>query len=183
MFDDLEKDLRSLRGSLSEMQRNLFDLRPSMPEIKQVLIRSVERNFQEGGRYQVIGNKQYTGGTQRWKPSKRARRTGGITLQDSGALAAAVNAQTGSDFILLSAARIYAAAQHYGAKINHPGGTPYILIGGRAKFLRKDGEYPPGVRFTRPHIIELEARPFLVIQIEDVVEIGEIVSEDLSRRR
>lgn len=183
MFDELDKDLEALWRQLPELQRNLFDLRPSMPEIEQVLMRSVEKNFREGGRYQVIGNKEFTGGTQKWKPSKRALQKGGITLQDTGALADSVFAQSGSDFIMLSAARIYAAAQHYGAVIEHPGGTPYIIVGGRAKFLKKDGEYPDGVRFTRPHKIVLHERPFLVIQDEDIVEIGEIVSEDLSRKR
>ncbi len=182
MLDDIDKDLRALSASLTEMKRNLFDLRPSMPEIEQVLVRSIDRNFQEGGRYQIVGS-EATGGSQRWKQSKRVQRSGGITLQDTGALAASVTAQSGADHIILSAARIYAAAQHFGAVINHPGGTPYIIVGGRAKFLKKDGYYPEGVHFTRPHKIELAARPFLVIQEEDLEEIGQIVSEDLSKKR
>lgn len=139
-LEDLDSDLQELQRKLPELQRNLFDLRPSMPEVGQALVRSVDKNFRTGGRYQVIGSREYSGGTQTRKQSKRSKKVGGQTLQKSGALAASINAQIGGDFILLSSPLIYAAAQHYGATIKHPGGTPYIVIGGRAKFLKKDGE-------------------------------------------
>lgn len=54
----------------------------------------------------------------------------------------------------------YAPIHEFGGDINHPGGTPYIVVeNGRAVFLKKDGNYPDGVKFTRPHIIRIIARP------------------------
>jgi len=182
MFEQLDQDLQQLVVQVIDMQKDLFDLSPSMPEIAQALERSIEKNFEVGGRYQVIGPKEFAGGTQTWKPSKRAQRKGGRTLQDRGALAASVHTMVAGDHIIASASMPYAAAQHYGAVIDHPGGTPYIVIDGRAKFLRKDGEYPPGVRFTRPHKIVLDPRPFLVVQDEDFEEFVSIIVTDLGAR-
>jgi HK97 gp10 family phage protein len=62
----------------------------------------------------------------------------------------------------------YARIHEYGGEIKHPGGTPYVPwggaggpFGGAVKFLKKDGSYPAGVRFTKPHIIKMPARPYL----------------------
>lgn len=56
-----------------------------------------------------------------------------------------------------------AAVHEYGATINHPGGTPYVIVGaGQARFVRKDS--PAGVaaiaagRVTGPHTIEVPER-------------------------
>lgn len=56
---------------------------------------------------------------------------------------------------------VYAAIHEYGGTIQHPGGTPYIVTSSGAKFLRKDGRYPAGVRFTKPHPIHISAQPYL----------------------
>jgi len=48
----------------------------------------------------------------------------------------------------------------YGARINHPGGTPYIMVGGRAKFISKDRALF-GVKVTKPHLITIPRRSFL----------------------
>ncbi len=156
------------------------DLTPVMPAIAQILISSVEENFLVGGRYQVVGG-EYTGGTQKWKQSKRAQKDGGQTLVDSGLLAASITAHYTHDSITLSSDRVYAAIQHYGGTIDHPGGTPYVVIGGSSQFLKKDGDYPPGTRFTRPHTITIDARPYLVIQDEDYEDIADVVAEKMGR--
>lgn len=179
MFEQLDKDLQQLVVQVIDMQKDLFDLRPSMPEIAQALERSIEKNFEVGGRYQVVGPKEFTGGAQTWKPSKRVQRTGGKTLQDRGALAASVHVTAEGDSVRASSSMPYAAAQHYGAVIDHPGGTPYVVIGGRAKFLKKDGDYPASVRFTKPHQIVLDPRPFIVVQDEDWEEFVSIIVTDL----
>lgn len=62
----------------------------------------------------------------------------------------------------------YARIQEFGGIINHPGGTPYIPWGegngpfeGAVKFLKKDGAYPAGVQFSKPHKIHIPAQPYL----------------------
>lgn len=170
--------------------RGVSDLSPIMPEIGEILIFSVEQNFLEGGRYSDGPGGTFEGGTQKWKPTKssqgstettrdrkgRFKKTGGRILQDTGLLAASINVQTMSDSIILTSPMAYAAIHQYGGQINHPGGTPYIVTEEGAQFLRKDGEYPPGVQFTRPHVIIMPARPYLVIQDEDIEDIGKAIA-------
>lgn len=59
----------------------------------------------------------------------------------------------------------YARIHEFGGSIKHPGGTPYLFTGfaraGGVTFLKKDGKYPAGVRFTKPHVITMPARPYL----------------------
>lgn len=82
---------------------------------------------------------------------------------------------------------VVARAHELGATINHPGGTPYIIVSGRdgaprAVFLSKKSTYKAGkkakqqrgasrikkalakggvVKFTKPHTIRIPKRPFL----------------------
>jgi phage gpG-like protein len=170
------------------------------PTIRNILRNSIERNFEVGGRY---GNSLLGGGKKKWKASKRAIKQSGQTLLDSGQLAAsirvAVNSNvnitvdddmnfksTGDINIEIGSNKRYAAAQHFGATIKHPGGTPYLpyLIAQRkvedsngmplfislkkAKELEAKGKT---VRYTKPHDIKLPARPFLVVQEEDIEDI------------
>lgn len=73
----------------------------------------------------------------------------------------------------------YAAIHNEGGTINHPGGTPYITVGkskarkngrrrslrnfgeARVAFLKKDGSYPEGVKFTEPHPINIPQRQYI----------------------
>ncbi len=183
---NIEK-LDSELGRLSEEIRrvaegDLFNVRPAMPEIEQVLIRSTEKSFQVGGRYSVIGSGEFAGGSEKWEPSKRVKKRGGQTLVDEGILAASITARSGDDYVEYGTNRVQGAILHYGGDIDHPGGTPYIVIGGRAKFLRKDGEYPAGVKFTRPHTITLPPRPYLVVQDEDFEEISFVIADTINQR-
>lgn len=54
-----------------------------------------------------------------------------------------------------------AAIQEYGAHINHPGGTPYKIVDGRAVFVRKDAPGAESLPKTKPHPIVIQPRPFM----------------------
>lgn len=69
---------------------------------------------------------------------------------------------------------VYAPVHNEGAVINHPGGTPYIIKGKKSRraslanlgknvavFLKKDGNYPKGVKFTKPHPIPVPQRRYV----------------------
>ncbi len=48
----------------------------------------------------------------------------------------------------------------FGATINHPGGTPYKIIGeGKAIFLKKGD--PSAIGVTKPHVINIPERSFI----------------------
>jgi phage gpG-like protein len=66
----------------------------------------------------------------------------------------------------------YAMIHEYGGVINHPGGTPYIIVdNGRAVFITKskaqqlesEGKH---VGYTKPHTITMPARPYFKPTIE-----------------
>lgn len=72
----------------------------------------------------------------------------------------------------------YAKIHNEGGKIKHPGGTPYLpfnqvysarkqkgriskLGDAQMTFLKKDGNYPAGTKFTKPHDITMPKRQFI----------------------
>ena len=77
-------------------------------------------------------------------------------------------------------ARKYAAIHQFGGTIKHPGGTPYFVgEDGLAKFvsIRKAAQIfaQSGSRLnlTAPHGIPVPARPYMVLQDEDIAEMGQ----------
>jgi phage gpG-like protein len=82
----------------------------------------------------------------------------------------------------------YAAHQHFGSKpggFQHPGGTPYIIKKGQAFFVKKAwaAQNENKIRgFTKPHKISLPARPFLVIQDEDIKNIRDMIARKISSK-
>jgi len=193
-------DPANLELSLGKYLLGLFDFERLKPDIAEIIRSSIDENFLQGGRYGAKVDGEWTGGANRWKPSQRAlgqgeakttrdskgrfrKCGGGKTLADTGLLAASVDVYWQGDTLIITSNLRYAAALHYGATIQHPGGTPYVVRADgskkRAVFLKKDGVYPLGTKFTKAHVIVLEARPFLVIQDEDYRDIYELVADSL----
>ena len=57
------------------------------------------------------------------------------------------------------------AIHEYGSTFRHPGGTPYIVSGGKARFVSKSFVGPvSGV--TKPHMITIPRRSFLRVPFE-----------------
>jgi phage gpG-like protein len=129
--------------------------------IGQSAVSEIRKNFRAGGR------------PNKWKKSKRAKGQGkkkgryGKTLQDDGTLRDATDFNRTSDGIELVNNIEYAAIHNYGGTINHPGGTPYIVVGSQGgrevRWLKKDGSYPPQVKFTKPHTIRIPKREFMIL--------------------
>lgn len=93
----------------------------------------------------------FGGGSTRWKPSGRAQRDGGQTLVDTGQLAASIQVNVVGNSVQIGTNKIYGAIHNYG-------GTA-----GRNQSAR------------------IPARPFLVIQNEDLEDIGESLARYLIR--
>lgn len=158
-----------------------------MKDIGTVILASITKNFRVGGRYNpsLTGDELLRGGGSHW--------VGGSHLTKSSRLRSAVAVNINGLKIDLSVLVAYAAAHQYGVEIKHPGGTPYIpwnsVNGAKKKkgrigsmgqnqmvFLKKDGNYPAGVKFTRPHVIGIPARPYIVIQAEDLIDIADLIA-------
>lgn len=75
----------------------------------------------------------------------------------------------------------YARIHELGGTIEHPGGTPYRVIGGRAIFVSKANG--AGLPTTKPHNIEMPARPYIGPSMKAFNEIDmKKIIEQLERR-
>jgi phage virion morphogenesis protein len=165
---DDEKVKRLLDG-LEQRGRNM---KPAFSAIGDIIATSVDRNFEQGGRYSSPDS--WRGGSNRWQPlsaatmfnvgggrrgyiksGKRlrksgARRIGGKRiLIDSGNLASSITKSATNDSVTVGTDSLYAAIHQYGG------------MAGRA---RK---------------VEIPARPFLLVQDEDLAEIRGTIMDHL----
>ncbi|MFW5702077.1 MAG: phage virion morphogenesis protein, partial [Bacteroidota bacterium] len=184
----MNRGKNQIEAAADEMFRELLkrigdiDLTPICPQVENIVRNSIEQNFIEGGRH---GSGYYGGGNRRWLPSRRAIKQGGQTLIDTSRLANSVAVKVryskARGFrIYLGARTKYAAIHQFGGVINHPGGTPYIIIDGEAifiskrkaktiinKFKRTRPNAVAPVKYTKPHKIKIPPRPYLVLQDSD----------------
>lgn len=119
------------------------------PQIRELLITSINRNFQVGGRY---GNDNpFGGGNTKWIKSKRAIRQSGMTLLDTGQMAASIRVQVkfeGNQLIIqMGSNKEYASQHQFG--------------------------------YTKSNKVKIPARPFLVIQNEDIANIRNMIVKNI----
>lgn len=146
-FDLAAEDVQRLLATLRKKTGNLA---PALREIGEMLVSSIQRNFTVGGRY---GPGPFGGGLSRWRPSGRAVRESGVTLSDTGQLAASITARpVGEAGLLIGTNKVYGAIHQYGGRAGRAGSA---LI---------------------------PARPFIVIQKEDLQEVADIIGDYLSAR-
>ena len=105
---------------------------------------------------------------QRWKPSLRARITGGRTLTKDGHLAASISGRHGRDFAEWGVNRIYAAIHQFGGEIRAKGGS--------LRFRLANGGFATVQKVTMP------ARPFLGISDDDRDDILDIIQARIQAR-
>ena len=135
-----------LQEQFTSLLQNI-DYSPIFPLIEQVLQTSIDRNFSEGGRYGE--NNQFGGGFTKWKKSKRAMKQNGQTLVDTGQLAASIRVnvaqESGLITVEIGSNKVYAAIHNFGGQTG------------------------------RNRSVTMPARPFLVIQDEDIEEIQQLI--------
>ena len=160
--------LDDLRKQLHQFGEVFQDLTPVAGAIRNILMTSIDRNFSEGGRYGT--DNVFGGGATRWKPSGRAsgqdsitvtkrdkkgrfrkEKVGGQTLVDTGQLAASIQVSVVGHTVQIGTNKIYGAIHHFGGKAG------------------------------RGHSVSIPARPFLVVQNEDLEDIGEAIVRYLAK--
>lgn len=103
------------------------------------------------------------------------------TLKGMSSKTVKVGIQASEDSELLTIAN----ANEFGADIDHPGGTPYIIVkGGKARFVKKGT--PNIVGITKPHKIIIPSRPFIrgtfdkrIKELQEIgVDLGGLVIDD-----
>lgn len=74
-----------------------------------------------------------------------------------------------------------AAVHEFGATIEHPGGTPYKIIKGKAVFLSKESATGPGILYTKPHKIVIPQRSFLRATVDEgTAAIDKLINDEIS---
>ena len=145
-------DDRQINELLRRLRRKMGDLTPVMEEIGELIVSSVQENFNRGGRYSEPGS--WRGGNKKWKelaPStiRERERQGywpGQILVRTGDLKESITYDAGKDYVIVGTWDIdYAAIHQFGGKAG------------------------------RKHAAKIPARPFLVVQDEDLEEIKEII--------
>lgn len=160
---DIEINATSAKSYLGEVAEKLDDMTSIMGLIGEIVQSSVERNFEVGGRYKEPGS--YDGGPNKWvdlaEGTKKARaRRGhwpGPILQDTGRLAASFHYNAHEDSVEVGTNVEYAAIHEFGGTIQR---------------TSKKG---------KGYSIRIPARPFLVVQDEDLDEIVSAVKDFLDQ--
>lgn len=156
-------------GSKSIM-RKINALKQMKTELPVILANDCVNFFKESFRKQGWDD----GGLQKWK-KRKGNVIGGIAVISKKSKGArAILTQTGDlkNSIVVESATFskikiasklpYSAIHNTGGTIKHPGGTPYIIGANKlAIFMKKDGSYPSGTKFTGPHDIKMPKRKFM----------------------
>lgn len=140
----IEIDLRGdkeLVASLRKMEYRSRNLQPVMADIGEYMKRSIQKNFDAGGR------------PNKWKPSIRAVEEGGQTLVDTARLKNSMTYQPGRDSVKIGTNVIYAAIQQFGGTI-------------KAK-TKKYLQFRVGNQWVKKESVKIPSRPFLLVQEED----------------
>lgn len=96
-------DDREVQEMLQDLADRIHNRRPLMQKLAGIMHDAVEENFKQEGRPQ-------------WKPSKRAIRQGGKTLQDTGSLAASISQRYNNNSVIVGTNKKYAAIHQFGGK-------------------------------------------------------------------
>lgn len=150
--------------------------------VAEIVRSSIDRNFKEGGRY---GNGKFGGGSNKWLKSHRSEDQNGQPLSDTGQLLAATLASvkvssTGNGIVIEAGSnKPYAAIHQFGGKIP-------ISAKSRAFFRFKAKSAKSSKWFSlfksalNKESFAMPARPYIVLQDEDVEDIMDAFGRRLS---
>jgi len=146
----IEIDDSRLKTILKKLDKKVRNLKPAFEEIGELLVTSITKNFEVGGRYSVPGT--WRGGSNKWQPLSPAtlkRKRGNKILIETTNLLNSINWQADIDSVEVGSNRVYAAIHQFGGKAGR------------------------GRKVTIP------ARPYLVVQQENLDEITDILGDYL----
>lgn len=180
---EIEVRDQGIRELLGELRRKSEDLTEVMETIGTLIFRSVEKNFAAEGRWSVVNS--FIGGSRKWdqlKPSTVARRKKmgkgpHPILQVSGGLAASVQTlQVTKDSVVVGTNKEYAAMHQFGAKKGELG-TIRARIAEHMRTGKSGTKHKVRAHDRTVQVPwgDVPARPFLVVQEEDLAEIRETI--------
>lgn len=122
-----------------------LDMMRFYEQVGELIVLSIDDNFQQGGRFGVNIAGEWTGGRRKWRPSWRAKEDKGQTLIDTGRLVSSITYVASPQGVQVGTNVSYGRKHHYGLEGN-------------------------------------QARPFLVVQDEDIEEINDLFLRFLSKQ-
>lgn len=164
-IDDTE-----VQALLAQLADRISNRQPVMKAIGAIIRESVRTNFHEGGR------------PVKWKPSKRGNadkvpgRTAG-TLRDTGRLMNSITLIADNNRVVVGTNVEYAAVHQFGAK-KFSFGTVAAQVKGHVRVWRgKNVQVKPHQRRMKLPWGDIPARPFMLVQDEDLLDIKEVLEK------
>lgn len=151
----IEISSHELTSKLNRVAQAMDETAPLTAAIAGSLATVTDDNFAAQGRPTWAGRKPST--IKNYQ--QRGLSYGGV-LQLSGALRARIAASSDQNSASIGSNMPYAAIQHFGGTIKHPGGTRYQKGNHLASFT-KNSFTGPTSGVTGAHDIKIEARPYL----------------------
>jgi phage gpG-like protein len=119
-------DVQKLFSQLNDIFSNLS---PVMPEIGEIIVSSVQTNFEVGGRHGTANDYGGSNSIGTWTPSQRALDQGGQTLLDTGRLAASIVYAISGNTLYIGTNVVYAAIHQFGGTgMDGPIARPFLVI-------------------------------------------------------
>lgn len=178
----MQVSVKSDLKGLEQAGARAKNLRPLLRILGQIGRSSVVRNFEAGGR------------PRKWLPSIRVRKKGGLTLVFRGRLRQSINVQVSDTYVAVGTNLVYARIHQLGGVIE-TGPRRHVLAfrrdksGKLAGFMsrkdarrRKSGSIQVRIAMSGGAYIPIPARPFLLLQTEDVAEIRRATAAYLAGR-
>jgi len=163
---DIRIDDRQVTDYLAALRRKVGDLRPVMADLAADMLDEVRENFAHEG----LPNP--------WKRSKRARKTGGMTLQDTRRLYNSIQPTSGATYARVGTNVRYAAIHHFGGPIKRKERQTTLRFSEGFRGPLQPGQSRPNDRFATKrkagysmhatvgaHTITMPARPYMQLTV------------------
>jgi phage gpG-like protein len=185
-----DKLVNKINNVLKELAERTDDLTPVLYSISAIIEIAIDRNFDEGGRWDGSGTGILSGGSQKWKPLSFDTKIGykkfgydlNPTLHRSTAgLRTSVSVEPrGSSSIGITSNLPYSAIHQFGGTIN----KQVTVKEHTRKITQAFGKpiNPKNIRvgsFSRKMNIVIPARPFVTLTEEDLQDILDLVSGNI----
>jgi phage virion morphogenesis protein len=165
----IEFDTSELEHTIGEMAERVTNRKPAMEAIGALAREAVKTNFAAGGR------------PARWKPVKHRD---GQPLRDTGRLMNSIGKRVEGNTVYVGTNVVYAAVHHFGAKMGSFGTVVQQVKAHQRQVTQAFGKQlkfpvwatvPAHARKVAMPWGNIPARPFMLLQDEDVVEIKELL--------
>lgn len=155
---------------LGDFDARVSNLKPLHERIAMLMAASIRENFDAGGR------------PTRWQQSRRAKRQRGQTLRDTNRLMNSITGKGDASRAVAGTNDVRAAVLNFGAKKGSFGTVQAAVRAHIRKIRGKEQKVRGHSRKQQMPWGDIPARPFMLLQTEDIGEIKDMVGAYLTGR-